>query len=79
MYLCVHVSMSACMYVRMCTHVCVCRYFLSTAKNELGVVFATSSATGNPMVPVSWQQMMDPVTKAKEFRKVAKVGVVDSR
>lgn len=47
-------------------------YFLSTAKNELGVVSATSDA-GAQMVPISWQEMQCPVTFQKEFRKVAKV------
>ncbi|CAM6091344.1 unnamed protein product [Calypogeia fissa] len=47
-------------------------YYLSTAKNELGVVSATSDA-GVEMVPVSWQEMQCPVTGQKEFRKVAKV------
>jgi len=47
-------------------------YYLSTAKNELGVVSATSDA-GAIMVPVSWQEMQCPVTFQKEFRKVAKV------
>ncbi|TPX35237.1 hypothetical protein SmJEL517_g02291 [Synchytrium microbalum] len=46
-------------------------YFLSTAKNEFGVLLATSIA-GYMMVPVSWDSMMCPVTKAKEFRKCAK-------
>jgi len=44
-------------------------YFLSTAKNELGVVLARSAA-GHDMVPINWQQMQCPVTKLKEFRKV---------
>lgn len=47
-------------------------YFLSTARNDLGVILATSAA-GHTMVPVSWQQMQCPVTKAKEYRKVAKI------
>ncbi|PRP87248.1 hypothetical protein PROFUN_01510 [Planoprotostelium fungivorum] len=46
-------------------------YFLSTAKNELGVIFAKSVA-GATMVPTSWESMMCPKTKTKEFRKVAK-------
>jgi exosome complex component CSL4 len=45
---------------------------LSTAKNELGVVLARSAA-GHVMIPQSWQHMECPVTKMKEFRKVAKV------
>lgn len=47
-------------------------YYLTTAKNELGVVAARCFA-GAPMVPISWQEMQCPVTKQKEFRKVAKV------
>lgn len=47
-------------------------YYLSTARNELGVILAESSA-GHTMVPVSWQHMLCPVTMAKEHRKVAKV------
>lgn len=47
-------------------------YFLSTAKNELGVVAATSEA-GHPMVPISWEHMQCPVTLVKESRKVAKL------
>ncbi|KAG0175644.1 hypothetical protein DFQ28_006592 [Apophysomyces sp. BC1034] len=46
-------------------------YFLSTAKNELGVIFATSVA-GATMIPISWQEMQCPKTKAIEYRKCAK-------
>nr|ADE10082.1 S1 CSL4 [Tremella fuciformis] len=46
-------------------------YYLSTAANELGVIYATSEA-GNPMVPISYQDMEDTVTGATERRKVAK-------
>lgn len=46
-------------------------YLLTTAKNELGVVFAESVA-GATMVPVSWCEMQCPKTNAREFRKVAK-------
>lgn len=45
---------------------------LSTARNELGVVYAKSFA-GAPMAPVSWQEMECPVTRQREPRKVAKV------
>merc|ERR1719282_880063 len=48
-------------------------YFLSTAENELGVVFAKSSASGIGMIPVSWCEMLCPESKTKEFRKVARV------
>ncbi|ORX74453.1 hypothetical protein DL89DRAFT_264317 [Linderina pennispora] len=46
-------------------------YFLSTTKNEHGVVFAQSS-DGNTMVPVSWEEMQDPETLIVEKRKCAK-------
>ncbi|EIE25237.1 hypothetical protein COCSUDRAFT_52805 [Coccomyxa subellipsoidea C-169] len=47
-------------------------YYLSTAKNDLGVVYA-KSLNGAPMIPLSWQEMQCPVTKVVEKRKVAKV------
>jgi exosome complex RNA-binding protein Csl4 len=47
-------------------------YFLSTARNDLGVVLATSAA-GQPMIPVNWETMQCPLTGAKEARKVAKI------
>lgn len=47
-------------------------YYLSTAANELGVIVAKSSA-GNTMVPISWKEMQDPITKQIQSRKVAKV------
>jgi exosome complex component CSL4 len=46
-------------------------YFLSTAQNDLGVIFATSVA-GATMIPISWQEMQCPKTKTIEFRKCAK-------
>ena len=46
-------------------------YYLTTAKNELGVIMAKSEA-GNTMVPISWREFRDPVTGARESRKVAK-------
>eukprot|EP01122_Echinamoeba_exundans_P017336 TRINITY_DN9117_c0_g1_i1.p1 TRINITY_DN9117_c0_g1~~TRINITY_DN9117_c0_g1_i1.p1 ORF type:complete len:206 (+),score=24.03 TRINITY_DN9117_c0_g1_i1:27-620(+) len=46
-------------------------YYLSTAKNEYGVIFA-KSVSGVTMVPISWNLMQCPKTKIKEFRKVAK-------
>ncbi|AAW43097.1 hypothetical protein CNBD4680 [Cryptococcus deneoformans B-3501A] len=46
-------------------------YYLSTAADELGVVYAKSEA-GNPLLPVSYQEMEDEVTGKKEKRKVAK-------
>ncbi|RSH84566.1 exosome 3'-_5 exonuclease subunit ski4 (Csl4) [Apiotrichum porosum] len=46
-------------------------YYLSTAANELGVVYATSE-DGHPLLPVSYQEMEDPQTGKTEKRKVAK-------
>ncbi|GAB7365467.1 hypothetical protein MBLNU230_g6540t1 [Neophaeotheca triangularis] len=46
-------------------------YYLSTARNELGVVLATSER-GNQMVPVSWREFLDERTGTREKRKVAK-------
>jgi hypothetical protein len=46
-------------------------YYLSTAANELGVIWAKSEI-GNVMVPVSYQEMEDSVTGVTERRKVAK-------
>ena len=47
-------------------------FYLTTAENELGVIYAESTA-GVPMVPVSWQSMQCPQTHMIEKRKVAKV------
>ncbi|CAG8803818.1 37156_t:CDS:2 [Gigaspora margarita] len=46
-------------------------YYLSTAKNELGVIYAQSVA-GAVMIPISWQEMQCTKTKAMEPRKCAK-------
>ncbi|CAG8525660.1 12539_t:CDS:2 [Ambispora leptoticha] len=46
-------------------------YYLSTAKNELGVIYAQSVA-GEAMIPISWKEMQCPKTKAIELRKCAK-------
>lgn len=46
-------------------------YYLTTARNDLGVVMARSEA-GNMMFPVSWREMKDPVTGSSESRKVAR-------
>lgn len=46
-------------------------YYLSTAKNELGVVMAWSQ-WGNAMVPVSWKEFADEEMGMRETRKVAK-------
>jgi exosome complex component CSL4 len=53
-------------------------YFLSTAKNELGVVEAHSLA-GELMIPISWQEMQCPKTRVVEARKVAKIDVADAQ
>ena len=46
-------------------------YYLTTARNELGVVFAKSAEAGVPMVPVSWTELSCPVSHVVEQRKVA--------
>ncbi|KAH0590592.1 Exosome complex component csl4 [Termitomyces sp. J132] len=46
-------------------------YFVTTARNDLGVIFATSEA-GVTMEPVSWQEMRCPKTGKIEKRKCAK-------
>ena len=46
-------------------------YFLTTAKNEYGVILAHSES-GEVLVPISWEKMKCPVTNAIEYRKVAK-------
>ncbi|KAL8702547.1 MAG: hypothetical protein Q9201_004288 [Fulgogasparrea decipioides] len=46
-------------------------YYLTTAKNELGVIMAKSE-NGNTMYPISWKEFKDPVTGETEMRKVAK-------
>eukprot|EP00698_Gefionella_okellyi_P021382 TRINITY_DN6919_c0_g2_i1.p1 TRINITY_DN6919_c0_g2~~TRINITY_DN6919_c0_g2_i1.p1 ORF type:complete len:191 (-),score=23.94 TRINITY_DN6919_c0_g2_i1:143-715(-) len=45
--------------------------YLTTARNELGVIYAVSEA-GAPMVPISWKEMACTRTRAIEHRKVAK-------
>ncbi|EGP89472.1 unnamed protein product [Zymoseptoria tritici ST99CH_1A5] len=46
-------------------------YYLTTARNELGVVMAQSE-WGNQMYPISWKEFQDPETGLRELRKVAK-------
>ncbi|KAG6842561.1 hypothetical protein C0991_000087 [Blastosporella zonata] len=46
-------------------------YFITTARNDLGVIFATSEA-GGTMEPLSWQEMRCPKTGKIERRKCAK-------
>jgi exosome complex component CSL4 len=48
-------------------------FLLSTAIEEsLGVVFARCAASGEPLVPISWNEMMCAKTGIKEPRKPAK-------
>uniref|UniRef100_A0A914WTQ2 Exosome complex component CSL4 n=1 Tax=Plectus sambesii TaxID=2011161 RepID=A0A914WTQ2_9BILA len=47
-------------------------FYLSTAEEELGVVFGTSDA-GFKLIPISWIHMQCSLTSDKEQRKVAKV------
>ncbi|KAJ3477543.1 hypothetical protein NLI96_g10391 [Meripilus lineatus] len=46
-------------------------YYITTARNDLGVIFATSES-GASLVPVSWQEMRCPKTGRVEKRKCAK-------
>ncbi|KAL8860038.1 MAG: hypothetical protein Q9178_003587 [Gyalolechia marmorata] len=46
-------------------------YYLTTAKNELGVIMAKNEY-GNTMYPISWKEFKDPMTGETETRKVAK-------
>ncbi|KAL8290170.1 hypothetical protein RQP46_003109 [Phenoliferia psychrophenolica] len=46
-------------------------YFLSTASNSLGVLFAVSGTTGATLEAISWEEMRDPQTGEVEGRKVA--------
>ncbi|KLO20238.1 hypothetical protein SCHPADRAFT_864176 [Schizopora paradoxa] len=46
-------------------------YYVTTARNDLGVIFATSES-GATMQPVSWQEMRCPKTGKLEKRKCAK-------
>lgn len=48
-------------------------YFLSTARNELGVIFAKCAISKETMVPISWERMQCPKTETIEHRKVAQV------
>lgn len=46
-------------------------YFLTTAKDDLGVLFSQNPHTGAQLVPVDWQHVLDPSTGQAEFRKCA--------
>ncbi|KAK9480093.1 hypothetical protein V1514DRAFT_326398 [Lipomyces japonicus] len=47
-------------------------YYLSTARNDLGVVYATSEVSNAAMFPVDWRTMKCSVSGTTEQRKVAK-------
>ena len=48
-------------------------FLLSTGVEQtLGVVHAKAAVSGEPLVPVSWNEMICPKTGAKEPRKPAK-------
>ena len=46
---------------------------LTTADEDLGVVYARSQHTGSLMIPISWNDFQCVQTRQKEKRKVAKV------
>ena len=46
-------------------------YYVSTARNDLGVVLAWGE-DGRELVPVSWKEVMDVASGRRETRKVAK-------
>jgi len=46
-------------------------YYLTTAKEHLGVIYATSLA-GHPMKPFDWQEMVCTRSGIREWRKVAR-------
>eukprot|EP00163_Fabomonas_tropica_P015455 TRINITY_DN28250_c0_g1_i1.p1 TRINITY_DN28250_c0_g1~~TRINITY_DN28250_c0_g1_i1.p1 ORF type:complete len:207 (+),score=27.51 TRINITY_DN28250_c0_g1_i1:209-829(+) len=52
-------------------------YFLTTAQKELGVIAAKSAEARAQMVALSWDTMMCPETRTKEFRKVAYTETLD--
>jgi exosome complex component CSL4 len=48
-------------------------YYLSTQKNDLGVVGAKCAISGQQMVAASWETMQCPKSGVVEQRKVAKI------
>ena len=48
------------------------KLYLSTAENDLGVVFARSDMTKSLLMPLNWSEMISPDSMIKEKRKVAK-------
>lgn len=51
-------------------------YYLSSASADLGVIYARNSTTGNPMTPVSAEEMICPLSSQIEPRKVAAVDTI---
>jgi exosome complex RNA-binding protein Csl4 len=47
-------------------------YYLTTAESSLGVIYATCSTSGHPMIPVSNREMECSVTGTIETRKCAR-------
>ena len=47
-------------------------YYVTTASEELGVVFARSAEDGSTLLPLAWDEMLCPATHAREARKVAR-------
>ncbi|KAF1745555.1 hypothetical protein MXB_2149 [Myxobolus squamalis] len=53
-------------------------FHISTSEKELGVILAKSRFDEKSfLIPVSWSEMICPVTHKKELRKVAKVIIHD--
>jgi len=48
-------------------------YYLSTAKNEFGVLLGWSAETDRELIGVNWGEMVEVETGRKELRKVAKI------
>lgn len=46
-------------------------YYLSTIQNDLGVIFAKNPRTGNQLLPLDWQHMIDPSDGISHARKCA--------
>jgi exosome complex component CSL4 len=47
-------------------------YYLTTGRNELGVIMARCESSGERMRPIGWDRMQCPLTTLIESRKVAK-------
>lgn len=47
-------------------------YYVTTARNELGVIVARSEVTGDLMAPISWKEFQEVDGGRTEARKVAK-------